>query len=89
MYRSAKSAARITPLLKAEAGEQPLLKAILGDAELLTRRSRWVIGDDDWARDLADSGVHHALATGENVNVLIIDTQPYSRPSENKYDGYG
>lgn len=43
-----------------------------------------MVGADDWARDLQDSGVHHVLTSAENVNVLILDTQPYSQPSENK-----
>lgn len=40
--------------------------------------SRWIIGSDAWSYDLGASGVHHAIASGENVNLLIIDSIPYT-----------
>lgn len=40
--------------------------------------SPWLIGSDAWAYDLGNSGVHHVLASGKNINMLIIDSQPYS-----------
>ncbi|KAJ6500382.1 hypothetical protein C8R45DRAFT_977449 [Mycena sanguinolenta] len=40
--------------------------------------SRWIIGSDAWSYDLGASGLHHAIASGLNVNVLILDTLPYS-----------
>ena len=40
--------------------------------------SRWIIGSDAWSYDLGSSGIHHAIASGKNVNMLIIDTQPYT-----------
>lgn len=51
---------------------------------LLSRRrhfyqeSLWLMGSDAWAYDLGNSGVHHVLASGENINMLIIDSTPYS-----------
>lgn len=45
---------------------------------LLAARSRWIIGSDAWAYDLGASGLHHAIASKLNVNVLILDTTPYS-----------
>ena len=42
------------------------------------KESQWLIGSDSWAYDLGNSGVHHVLASGANVNMLIIDSQPYS-----------
>ena len=42
------------------------------------RESQWLIGSDAWAYDLGNSGVHHVIASGANVNMLIIDSQPYS-----------
>ena len=85
-HRSAEHGAKIAELLKHEGSHHPhpLLDAIRADSGLLALKSRWVVGADDWARDLADSGVHHVISSGENVKVLIIDTQPYSRPSQNK-----
>ena len=45
---------------------------------LFFKESQWLIGSDAWAYDLGNSGVHHVLASGANVNMLIIDSQPYS-----------
>ncbi|KAI0666765.1 sulfite reductase subunit beta [Trametes maxima] len=45
---------------------------------LLPARSRWIIGSDAWAYDLGASGLHHAIASQLNVNVLILDTTPYT-----------
>ena len=40
--------------------------------------SRWLVGSDAWSYDFGNSGVHHVIASGANVNLLIIDSQPYS-----------
>lgn len=51
---------------------------LLSSKKLFFRESPWLIGSDAWAYDLGNSGVHHVLASGENVNMLIIDSTPYS-----------
>ncbi|KAF2808322.1 thiamine diphosphate-binding protein [Mytilinidion resinicola] len=51
---------------------------LLSSKGLFYKESPWLIGSDAWAYDLGNSGVHHVLASGENVNMLIIDSQPYS-----------
>lgn len=43
-----------------------------------TINSSWLIGSDSWAYDLGSSGVHNVVSSGENVNLLIIDSDPYS-----------
>ncbi|KAH6916147.1 sulfite reductase subunit beta [Coprinopsis sp. MPI-PUGE-AT-0042] len=40
--------------------------------------SRWIVGSDAWSYDLGSSGLHHAIASGLNVNILILDTLPYT-----------
>ena len=40
--------------------------------------SRWLIGSDAWSYDLGNSGIHHVIASGANINMLIIDSQPYT-----------
>ncbi|SAM07657.1 hypothetical protein [Absidia glauca] len=45
-------------------------------------KSNWLIGSDSWSYDLGQSGVHHVIAGGENVNMLIVDTQRYSSDVE-------
>ena len=51
---------------------------LLENQALFYKESKWLIGSDAWAYDLGNSGVHHVLASGADVNVLIIDSQPYS-----------
>ena len=41
-------------------------------------RSRWIIGSDAWSYDLGSSGLHHAIASKLNINILILDTLPYT-----------
>ncbi|KAJ5165894.1 hypothetical protein N7492_006190 [Penicillium capsulatum] len=55
-----------------------LSRQLLESKKLFYNESQWLIGSDAWAYDLGNSGVHHVLASGANVNMLIIDSQPYS-----------
>ncbi len=50
--------------------------ALLADA--LIRKSIWIVGGDGWAYDIGFSGLDHTLASGRNVNVLVLDTEVYS-----------
>ena len=47
-------------------------------ADMLVRRSVWILGGDGWAYDIGYGGLDHVLASGRNVNVLVLDTQVYS-----------
>lgn len=58
-----------------------LSRQLLQSKKLFYDESQWLIGSDAWAYDLGNSGVHHVLASGANVNMLIIDSQPYSERS--------
>ncbi len=69
-------AAEIISILNVE-GSSPA-RRILANKDLLPKQSLWLIGSDAWAFDLGNSGVHHVLASGENINMLIIDSTPYS-----------
>lgn len=51
---------------------------LLSTKSLFFKESQWLIGSDAWAYDLANSGVHHVIASDINVNMLIIDSQPWS-----------
>lgn len=55
-----------------------LSSQLLVSKGLFFQESQWLIGSDAWAYDLGNSGVHHVIASGANVNMLIIDSQPYS-----------
>jgi pyruvate-ferredoxin/flavodoxin oxidoreductase len=53
-------------------------KQLLSVADHLVKRAVWIIGGDGWAYDIGSSGLDHVLATGRNVNVLVLDTEVYS-----------
>lgn len=55
-----------------------LASTLLESKSLFFKESQWLIGSDAWAYDLGNSGVHHVIASGANVNMLIIDSQPWS-----------
>jgi len=71
--------------------DHPAVSRILSLREHFKVKSRWIIGSDAWSYDLGASGLHHAIASGLNVNVLILDTLPYtarhaSDPNRRKHD---
>jgi pyruvate-ferredoxin/flavodoxin oxidoreductase len=51
---------------------------LLSVVDHLVRRSVWIIGGDGWAYDIGSSGLDHVLASGRNINVLVLDTEVYS-----------
>lgn len=53
-------------------------KKILEKKDLFVKRSQWIFGGDGWAYDIGYGGVDHVLASGEDVNVLVFDTEVYS-----------
>jgi len=53
-------------------------KAILADKAYLTKKSFWIFGGDGWAYDIGFGGLDHVLASGQNVNVFVFDTEVYS-----------
>ncbi|GAA0771582.1 pyruvate:ferredoxin (flavodoxin) oxidoreductase [Clostridium subterminale] len=69
-------AAKLTQVLEKENSE--IAKKILEDKEFFVRRSQWLFGGDGWAYDIGYGGLDHVLASGENINVLIFDTEIYS-----------
>ena len=58
--------------------DHPLAKHLLSVADQLVRRSVWLVGGDGWAYDIGAGGLDHALASGRNINVLVLDTEVYS-----------
>ena len=65
-------------LLSAEAESNLLVKEISGLSDLLPKVSIWNIGGDGWAFDIGYGGLDHVLASGQDVNILILDTEVYS-----------
>jgi len=58
--------------------ETPQAKDLLSIADVLARKSVWIVGGDGWAYDIGYGGLDHVLASGRNVNVLVLDTEVYS-----------
>ena len=61
-----------------EAIDDPRAHDLLSIADVLSRKSVWIIGGDGWAYDIGYGGLDHVLASGRNVNVLVLDTEVYS-----------
>ncbi len=53
-------------------------KEILKDKDFLAKKSQWIFGGDGWAYDIGFGGVDHVLASGQDVNVMVFDTEVYS-----------
>jgi len=63
---------------KLAASRAPLAAALLPVADCLARKSVWMVGGDGWAYDIGYGGLDHVLASGENVKILVLDTEVYS-----------
>jgi pyruvate-ferredoxin/flavodoxin oxidoreductase len=53
-------------------------KQLLSLADMLVKKSVWIVGGDGWAYDIGYGGLDHVLASGRNVNILVLDTEVYS-----------
>ena len=63
---------------KLSAMAEPEAKMLLDLADYLVNKSIWIVGGDGWAYDIGYGGLDHVLASGRNVNVLVLDTEVYS-----------
>ena len=70
--------ALIAELEKAAAAGCPDAKEALAKKDYLAKKSVWIFGGDGWAYDIGFGGLDHVLASGENVNVMVFDTEMYS-----------
>ncbi len=74
-----KTRAASEAVIKALANEpHPIAKEILALKDYLPKRSIWIFGGDGWAYDIGYGGLDHVLASGEDVNILVMDTEVYS-----------
>lgn len=69
---------RLIAALEAEKGQDSLLNEIYSQRDFFVKRSQWIFGGDGWAYDIGYGGLDHVLASGEDVNVLVFDTEVYS-----------
>ncbi len=70
------ASAKIIPLLKKS--KDPLAKELLELEQYFVKKSVWVFGGDGWAYDIGYGGLDHVIASGEDVNILVLDTEVYS-----------
>ena len=63
---------------KLEGNDDPKAKQLYTLADYLVKKSVWIVGGDGWAYDIGYGGLDHVLASGKNVNVLVMDTGVYS-----------
>ncbi len=68
--------ARLIPAM--EACNCDICKEILKLKQYLIKKSQWIIGGDGWAYDIGYGGLDHVIASGKNVNILVVDTEIYS-----------
>jgi pyruvate-ferredoxin/flavodoxin oxidoreductase len=80
--RIAELKARLQELLAGDSVENPEMAADLANLlsliNVLVKKSMWIVGGDGWAYDIGYGGLDHVLASGRNVNVLVLDTEVYS-----------
>ena len=74
--KSAEVSARLIPML--EACGCDTCKELLALKQYFVKKSQWIIGGDGWAYDIGYGGLDHVLASGADVNVLVLDTEVYS-----------
>ena len=75
---AAAAAALVAELEKASAAGCELSNEVLEKKQYLSKKSVWILGGDGWAYDIGFGGLDHVLASGENVNVMVFDTEMYS-----------
>jgi pyruvate-ferredoxin/flavodoxin oxidoreductase len=69
---------KVIARLSAVSDKSPLLRKLADLEDEFTRKSLWIFGGDGWAYDIGYGGLDHVLASGEDINVLVLDTEVYS-----------
>lgn len=81
-YKTSKAAsANVLKVLDKKFGNDKadeIIDDLKGLERFLIKKSQWIIGGDGWAYDIGFGGVDHVLASGENINILVLDTEVYS-----------
>ena len=69
---------KLTEILAAQMNNDALLNKIYNNRDFFVKRSQWIFGGDGWAYDIGYGGLDHVLASGEDINVFVFDTEVYS-----------
>ena len=76
--KNSKASKALVAALKAQNATCELCEDVIANSEYLGKKSVWIFGGDGWAYDIGFGGVDHVLATGDNVNIMVFDTEVYS-----------
>ena len=68
---------KLYPIVEADSSN-PAYKALIDGKDIFIKKSVWIIGGDGWAYDIGYGGLDHVIASGEDVNILVLDTEVYS-----------
>ena len=71
-------AEKIIPMVEAAKDKCPACATLAGLSQFLVKRSQWIIGGDGASYDIGYGGLDHVIASGKNVNILVLDTEVYS-----------
>jgi len=74
--KSLEASAKVIAALEKESA--PIAKEMLSLKDFFSKRSNWIFGGDGWAYDIGYGGLDHVIASGEDVNILVMDTEVYS-----------
>lgn len=69
---------KVKAVLESEKSNEEIISDIKDNADCLVKKSVWIFGGDGWAYDIGYGGLDHVLAMGEDVNILVLDTEVYS-----------
>ncbi|MGO3732715.1 MAG: pyruvate:ferredoxin (flavodoxin) oxidoreductase [Vagococcus sp.] len=75
---SRQRSAKLEAALREEKSDSLLLQEIYRQKDLFVKPSQWIIGGDGWAYDIGFGGIDHVLASGEDVNIFVMDNEVYS-----------
>jgi pyruvate-ferredoxin/flavodoxin oxidoreductase len=78
IFEQRKRVEKVNEILKAHAANSEEVRHLLEISDSLVKKSVWIIGGDGWGYDIGYGGLDHVLASGRNVNVLLLDTEVYS-----------
>ena len=76
--KNADASKALVAALKAANADCDICRDVLENSEYLSKKSVWIFGGDGWAYDIGFGGVDHVLAAGNNVNIMVFDTEVYS-----------
>jgi len=86
-FLSVRTSKRLLQLLGAMPTRCSRLNAIYAAQDVLPYLSKWVVGSDSWSTDIGYSGIHHVMASGQNINILILENTPHTAEGHNPAAG--